>query len=50
MSLSPIARRRIAAFKANRRGYISAILLLTLFTLSVGAEWIANDRPLLVSY
>lgn len=50
MTLSPITRRRIATFKANRRGYISAIILLSLFTLSIFAELIANDRPLLVSY
>lgn len=48
--MSPITQRRIATFKANRRGYISAIILLSLFALSVFAELIANDRPLLVSY
>ncbi|MFZ4541500.1 MAG: ABC transporter permease [Rickettsiales bacterium] len=48
--MSPITQRRIATFKANRRGYISAILLVILFTLSVFAEFIANDKPLLVSY
>lgn len=48
--MSPITHRRIAAFKANRRGYISAIVLLVLFTLSMFAELIANDRPLLVYY
>lgn len=50
MTLSPITKRRIATFKANRRGYISAIILLFLFTLSVFAEVIANDKPLIVSY
>lgn len=50
MTLSPITRRRIAAFKANRRGYISAIILLVLFTLSLFAELLANDKPLLVYY
>lgn len=48
--MSPITRRRIAAFKANRRGYISTIILLILFTLSAAAELIANDRPLIVYY
>ncbi len=48
--MSPITRRRIATFKANRRGYISAIILVILFTLSVFAELIANDKPLLISY
>lgn len=50
MTLSPITRRRITTFKANRRGYYSAIILLTLFTLSVFAELIANDKPILISY
>jgi microcin C transport system permease protein len=45
-----ILRRRFATFKANRRGYISGIILLTLFTLSLFAELLANDRPLLVYY
>lgn len=48
--LTTITQRRLATFKANRRGYISALILLTLFTLSLGAELIANDRPLLVYY
>ena len=47
---SPIARRRFATFKANRRGYLSAIILLALFALSAFAELLANDKPLLVSY
>lgn len=50
MTLSPITKRRIAIFKANRRGYISAILLVALFALSAFAELIANDKPLLVYY
>ena len=48
--MSPITRRRIATFKANRRGYISAIILLVLFTLSAFAELLANDKPLLIYY
>jgi microcin C transport system permease protein len=50
MTLSPITRRRIATFKANRRGYYSAIILLSLFVLSIFAELIANDKPLIVYY
>ena len=50
MTLSPITQRRLATFKANRRGYISAWVLLVLFVLSAGAELLANDRPLLVYY
>ena len=49
-SANSIRQRRWQTFKANRRGYISAIILLSLFTLSVFAELIANDTPLLVYY
>jgi microcin C transport system permease protein len=46
--LSPINWRRWENFKANRRGYWSFWLFLVLFALSLGAEFIANDKPFLV--
>jgi len=48
--LSPLTRRRLAQFRANRRGYWSLWLFLLLFGLSLGAEFVANDRPLLIYY
>ncbi len=48
--LSPLNQRRWAAFKANRRGWWSFWIFLVLFTLTLGAEFIANDRPIIVSY
>jgi len=48
--LSPIAQRRWHYFKKNKRGYYSLILFLILFVLTLGANFIANDRPLLVSF
>lgn len=48
--LSPINQRRWQNFKANRRGYWSLWIFLTLFGMSLFAEFIANDRPILVSY
>ncbi|MEI9899963.1 MAG: ABC transporter permease [Hyphomicrobium sp.] len=48
--LSPLNKRRLANFKANRRGYASLRIFLVLFVLALFAEFIANDRPLLVSY
>ena len=50
MTASPLTRRRLRNFRANRRGYWSLWLFLVLFVLSLGAEVIANDRPLLVRY
>lgn len=47
---SPIAKRRIANFKANRRAVWSFWIFAVLFVLCLFAELIANDRPLLVSY
>ncbi len=48
--LSPMNQRRWANFKANRRGYVSLWIFLILFILSLFAELIANDRPILASY
>ena len=48
--LSPINRRRLTNFKANRRGYWSFWIFLVLFVVSLFAEVIANDKPFLVSY
>ncbi|MEL6871279.1 MAG: ABC transporter permease [Pseudomonadota bacterium] len=49
-ALTPINRRRWQNFKANRRGYWSLWVFLVLFFLTLFAEFIANDRPILVSY
>jgi microcin C transport system permease protein len=48
--VSPINRRRLESFKANRRGYISLWIFLSIFVISLFAELIANDRPLIVQY
>jgi microcin C transport system permease protein len=48
--LSPLNQRRWQNFKANRRGYWSLWIFLVLFVLSLLAEFIANDRPILASY
>jgi microcin C transport system permease protein len=50
VKLSPLTRRRLANFRANRRGFWSLWVFLVLFVLSLFAEVIANDRPLLVRY
>ena len=50
MTLSPVNQRRWQNFKANRRGYASLWIFIVLFGLSLFAELIANDKPLLVSF
>jgi len=48
--ISPLNRRRLAIFKANRRGYISLLIFCVLFFISLFAEFIANDKPLIVLF
>ena len=47
--LSP-RRRSWLRFKSNRRGFVSLWLFGILFVLSLGAELMFNDKPLVVSY
>ncbi|MFP6796797.1 MAG: ABC transporter permease [Pseudomonadales bacterium] len=46
--MTPLAKRRIANFKANRRGYYALWLFLALFGLSLFAELLANDKPIVL--
>jgi microcin C transport system permease protein len=48
--LSPINKRRWANFKKNKRGAWSLVIFLVIFVLSLFAEFIANDRPILAMY
>ena len=48
--MSPLNLRRLQNFKANRRGYWSLWIFLLLFVISLFAELVANDRPLLIRY
>jgi len=48
--ISPLVRERFYRFKQNKLGFYCLILFLLIFVLSLMAEWIANDRPLLVRY
>jgi microcin C transport system permease protein len=49
-ALSPLNKRRLALFKANRRGVWSLWIFSFLFVFTLFAEFVANDRPLVVSY
>jgi microcin C transport system permease protein len=48
--LSPLNRRRLASFKANRRGWWSLWIFAALFVVTLFAEVIANDKPIFVLY
>ena len=48
-SVSP-SRRVWLRFRQSRRGYWSLIIFVVLFALSLCAEVISNDRPLLARY
>ncbi|MDP2082244.1 ABC transporter permease [Pseudotabrizicola sp.] len=50
MALSPLNQRRLRNFKANRRAYWSLILFSILYGISLCAEIVANDKPLLVQF
>ena len=47
---SPITKRRWRNFRSNNRAFWSLIIFSGLFTLSLFAEFIANDKPIFVSY
>lgn len=47
--LSP-ARRAWLRFKTNRRGYVSLWIFMVLFIMSLCAEILSNDKPILVYY
>ena len=48
--MNPITQRRLYQFKANKRGYYSFLIFFGIFFVTLFAEFIANDKPLLVSY
>jgi microcin C transport system permease protein len=50
MRLSPLNQRRLSNFKANRRATWSLMIFTVLFVLSLFAEFLANDKPILVQY
>ncbi len=50
MRISPITLRRFEKFKRMKRAYVSFWILLITYILSLGANFIANDQPLIVGY
>ena len=50
ITVSALNRRRWRNFKANRRALWSLIILGVLYGLSLFAEYIANDRPVVINF
>ena len=50
MQLTPLSKRRLINFRANKRGYWSLWIFIGLFVTSLFAEVIANDKPILVQF
>ena len=50
LNMSPINQRRWESFKANRRGLWSLRIFLVMFLVTLCAEFIANDKPLMMRY
>ncbi|WP_299354937.1 ABC transporter permease [uncultured Shimia sp.] len=50
MALSPLNQRRWSNFKRNRRALWSLVIFLVVFTITLFAEVLANDKPILVNY
>ena len=50
LEVTPLTLRRLQNFRRNRRGFWSLWIFLAIFGASLLAEFIANDRPLVVSY
>lgn len=48
--MNPLNRRRLAAFTSSRRGMVSLVVFGLLFFLSLFAELLANDKPILIRY
>jgi len=50
MTLSPLNKRRLDNFKSNKRGWYSFLVFTFLFLVSIFADFIANEKPLLIKY
>ncbi len=48
--MTPLTRRRLAIFRSSKRGVYSLVLFGFLFFVSLFAELLANDRPILIYY
>jgi microcin C transport system permease protein len=49
-SLSPLNQRRWRNFRRNGRAFWSLVIFSVLFTITLFAEFVANDKPILIQY
>ncbi|MDE0959424.1 MAG: ABC transporter permease subunit [Planctomycetota bacterium] len=47
---SPLAQKRLRRFRSIRRGYISFVIVTSMFTTSLFLEVLVNDRPIMIRY
>ncbi|MEW6427781.1 MAG: ABC transporter permease [Thermodesulfobacteriota bacterium] len=50
MQRESLGRRRWRRFRKNRRGFVSLLIFSLLFVMSLAAEFLSNDKPLIVHY
>ena len=50
LKITPLTRRRLYNFRANRRGFWSLWVFLAVFGFTLFAEVVANDKPILIRY
>ena len=50
MKLSALNKRRLENFKSNKRGFYSFWVFTVLFFISIFADFIANEKPLIIKY
>ena len=50
MKISSLNKRRLENFKSNKRGLYSFWIFSFLFIISILADFIANEKPLLIKY
>lgn len=50
LKLSPMNQRRFKKFRGNKRGWYSLWLFTVIFTVSLFADFIANDKPVYIQF
>lgn len=48
--MSPLTQRKLRNFMSNRRGFYAAIVFIVMFFIAMFAEFIANDKPIILAY